>query len=60
MPDHKHLGLTLDPKLSFVKHITDKIGTVRKGTGIIKHLSPYLPLKSRDQIFKMHVRPHVI
>ena len=26
---------------------------------MIKHLSPYLPLKSRDQIFKMHVRPHL-
>ena len=25
----------------------------------IKHLAPYLPLKSRDQIFKMHIRPHL-
>ena len=57
--DHKHLGLTLDSKLSFVKHITEKIGIARKGIGIIKHLAPYLPLKSRDQIFKMHVRPHL-
>ena len=57
--DHKHLGLTLDSKLSFVKHITEKIGNARKGIGIIKHLSPYLPLKTRDQIFKMHVRPHL-
>ena len=59
MPDHKHLGLNLDPKLSFIKHITEKIGIARKGIGLIKHLSPYLPLKSRDQIFKMHVRPHL-
>ena len=57
--DHKHLGLNLDPKLSFTKHITEKIGIARKGIGIIKHLAPYLPLKSRDQIFKMHVRPHL-
>ena len=57
--DHKHLGLTLDSKLSFVKHITEKIGNARKGIGIIKHLSPYLPFKTRDQIFKMHVRPQL-
>ena len=57
--NHKHLGLTLDPKLSFTKHISEKISTARKGIGIIKHLAPYLPLKSRDQIFKMHIRPHL-
>ena len=57
--DHKHLGLTLDSNLSFAKHISDKISSARKGIGIIKHLSPFLPLKSRDQIFKMHVRPHL-
>ena len=57
--DHKHLGLVLDSKLSFAKHISEKILIARKGIGIIKHLAPYLPLKSRDQIFKMHVRPHL-
>ena len=57
--DHKHLGLTLDPKLSFAKHISEKISTARKGIGMIKHLAPFLPLKSRDQVFKMHVRPHL-
>ena len=57
--DHKHLGLILDSKLSFVKHINEKISSARKGIGVIKHLAPYLPLKSRDQIFKMYVRPHL-
>ena len=46
--DHKHLGLILDSKLSFAKHISEKISTARKGIGIIKHLAPYLSLKSRD------------
>ena len=36
-----------------------EIKSIKKGIGIIKHLAPYLPLKSRDQIFKMHVRPHL-
>ena len=57
--DHKHLGLVLDSKLLFTKHINDKITTARKGIGVIKHLAPYLPLKSRDQIYKMYVRPHL-
>ena len=57
--DHKHLGLILDSRLSFVKHINEKIASARKGIGVIKHLAPYLPLKSRDQIYKMHVRPHL-
>ena len=35
------------------------IGNARKGIGIIKHLSTYLPLKTRDQIFKMLVRSHL-
>ena len=57
--DHKHLGLVLDSKLSFTKHINEKIAIARKGIGIIKHLAQYLPLKSRDQIYKMYVRPHL-
>ena len=57
--DHKHLGLVLDSKLSFISHINAKIATAKKGIGIIKHLAPYLPLKCRDQIYKMLVRPHL-
>ena len=57
--DHKHLGLVLDSKLSFVKHINETVASARKGIGIIKHLAPYLPLKSRDQIYKMYIRPHL-
>ena len=56
---HKHLGLILDAKFSFAKHFNEIIASARKGIGIIRHLAPYLPLKSRDQIFKMHVRPHL-
>ena len=57
--EHKHLGLILDTKLSFTKHINEKVATARKGIGLIKHLAAYLPIKSRDQIYKMHVRPHL-
>ena len=56
---HKHLGLILDSKLTFADHLSSKLANARKGIGVIKHLAPYLPLKSRDQIFKMHIRPHL-
>ena len=39
---HKHLGLNLDSKLSFVSHINEKINKARKLIGILKYLSQYL------------------
>ena len=56
MAEHKHLGLVFDPKLSFVAHINEISLVARRGVGLIKHLRPYLPVKSLDQIYKMHVR----
>ena len=32
---------------------------MRKGLGIIKHLSPYLLVSTLDQIYKMYVRPQL-
>jgi hypothetical protein len=57
--DHKHLGLVLDSKLTFTKHINEKIGIARKGIGMIKFLSRYVPLNTLNQIYKMYIRPHL-
>ena len=57
--EHKHLGLTLDTKLTFASHIDDKLKKARKGLGIIKTLSSYLSVKTLDQVYKMFVRPHL-
>ena len=57
--EHKHLGLTLDTKLTFASHIDDKLKKARKGLGIIKTLSSYLSVKTLDQIYKIYVRPHL-
>ena len=57
--NHKHLGLILDPRLSFVKHLNEKITKAKKNIGVIKHLSKYLPLRTLDQIYKSLVRPHL-
>jgi hypothetical protein len=56
---HKHLGLILDTKLNFNKHIDEKISKANKGIGIIRRLYPYLPRKSLIQIYKSYIRPHL-
>ena len=39
----EHLGVYLDEKLNFNTHITEKIGKVSKGIGVIKKLFKSLP-----------------
>ena len=41
--EHKHLGIILDPKLSFSAHIRTAISKSRNGIGLLKCLSKYLP-----------------
>ena len=57
--DHKHLGITLDCKLTFNKHIKEKISTARKGIGLIRHLSSYVSVNTLDQMYKIFVRPQL-
>ena len=57
--DQKHLGLILDSRLSFEKHINEKIMKSKKNVGILKHLSKFLPLKTLDQMYKALVRSHL-
>ena len=56
---HKHLGLILDSKLTFIEHVNDKLKTAKRYIGILKFLSNYLPIKTLDQVYKMYVRPHL-
>ena len=56
--EQKHLGVTLDKKLTFQSHIAEKISKTKKTIGIIKHVSKYLPLKTLILIYKSLVRPH--
>ena len=57
--DHKHLGLILDSKLSFISNINEKISKAHKGLGIIESLSSFLSVKTIDLIFKLYIRPHL-
>ena len=56
MNGHKHLGLILDPRLSFKKHLNENIIKAKNNLGIIKHLSILVPHKTLDKIFKGLVR----
>ena len=57
--EHKHLGIILDSKLSFSAHIKAAITKTRKGVGLLKYLSKYLPRHTLNELFKLYVRPHL-
>ena len=59
MSETKHLGLILQSKLSFEKHLTEKIKKAKRIIGIIKHLNLLLPFKTLNQMYKSLVRPHL-
>ena len=56
---HKHLGLTLDEKLSFTNCINDKINKTLKGVGLLRKLSTLLPRQSLLTIYKSFIRPQL-
>ena len=56
---HKHLGLTLDGKVSFSNCINDKINKTLKGFGLLCKLSMLLPWQSLLTIYKSFIRPHL-
>ena len=57
--EHRHLGIILDSKLSFSAHIKSAISKTRKGIGLLKYLSKYLPRHTLIEIFKLYARPHL-
>ena len=57
--EHKHLGIILDSKLSFSAHIKSAISKARKGIGLLKYLSKYLPRNTLNELYKLYVRLHL-
>ena len=57
--EHKHLGIILDSKLTFSAHIKSAISKSRKGIGLLKYLSKYLPRHTLNELYKLYVRPHL-
>ena len=57
--EHKHLGLVLDSKLSFSAHIKKTITKSRRGIGLLRYLSKYVPRHTLNELYKLYVRPHL-
>jgi len=55
----KHLGMILDSKLNFKKHILDKLAKANQGLGVMKQLCKWVPRRTLDQIYKLFIRPHL-
>ena len=55
--NQKHLGLTLDSKLSFNEHINDQINQANKGVGLLRKPKRILPRNSLLTIYKSLIRP---
>ena len=56
---HKHLGVILDPKLSFSAHIQAAVSKSRKAIGMLRFLSKYLSRNTLNELYKLYVRPHL-
>ena len=57
--EHRDLGLFLHSKLSFSAHIKAAISKTRKGIGLLKYLSKYLPRHTLKVLHKLYVRPYM-
>ena len=55
----KHLGLTLDYKLTFQYHVNKKIKKAMKGIGLLRKLQSVLPRTSFLTVYKSFIRPHL-
>ena len=50
LDEHKHFGFFFDSRLSFLRHIKEKIMKARRGVGIIRFMSKYVPRDVLDQM----------
>ena len=56
---HKHLGIILDTRLSFEKHLETVLCKINKTIGLIRKLQNLLPRLDLITLYKAFVRPHL-
>ena len=59
MEHTKHLGVYLDSRLNFSKHIREAILKAFNGLSILKILSKYVDRSVLNMSYKLYVRPHL-
>ena len=57
--DEKDIGVTIDPKLTFEKHMNDKVNKANSVMGVIRRTYEFLDEYTFLQLYKALVRPHV-
>ena len=57
--DTQHLGMCLDERLSYNKHIETKIAKANQGTGIMIQLKKWISHRVLETIYKLFVRTHL-
>ena len=55
----KHLGLTLDNRLTFDEHLTNVSNKISKTIGLLRKLQNILPRPALLTIYKCFIRPHL-
>ena len=55
----KHLGLFLDIRFNFSKHIRESVNKATKVLSLLRYLSKYVSRKVLDLFYKLYVRPHL-
>ena len=55
----KHLGLTLDNRLTFDEHLTSVSNKISKTIGLLRKLQNILPRPALLTIYKCFIRPHL-
>ena len=58
-PHTKHLGVYLDSRLNFSKHIKEAVLKAMKGVTLLKFLAKYVDRDVLNLSYKMYVRPHL-
>ena len=59
MASHKHLGMTLDSKLSYENVLQSVFSRANKTIGLLRKLQRTLQRKSLGTTYKSFIRPHL-